>query len=349
MRILFLTPTLKVTGGNLAMLHYAGHLAGRHEVAVQSLDACVDCSIPSGIRVITGKNPLNWRVRLYSCYLDALWLAARRLDRHYDLLVPIHAPLLVHAVQLRKKLGRQPKILLFFQDFFEMPFIGKYIRWLLRRRSMTRWIDSVVAVSTGIGREVAQLSGREVSVVPYGIDDEFFVEQPVAKKPQVLFVGQPGRHKGFDVFVRAMRRVVQAFPQVRACVVAANAWNCRHDFIDCVTRPSRDQLRRIYAESTVYVHAALGESFGLPPVEAMACGTAVVLTENIGTAEYAVDRSNCLTVRYGDVDRIVQSTCELLGDAGLRERLQQNGRDTAGRYRWDRAKASLAAIVEPMA
>ncbi|NUN97501.1 MAG: glycosyltransferase family 4 protein, partial [Candidatus Omnitrophica bacterium] len=74
---------------------------------------------------------------------------------------------------------------------------------------------------------------------------------------------------------------------------------------------------------------------GLPPLEAMACGTPVVLTDSVGVREYAMHEGNCLMVPPGDPSALASAIRRALEDRALRERLAENGLATVPRFTWE--------------
>jgi len=90
------------------------------------------------------------------------------------------------------------------------------------------------------------------------------------------------------------------------------------------------------------------EGFGLVPLEAMACGTAVIGFDGMGGTEYMHDNINSSTSRYPDIEGLVIKTHQLLSDPSLAEKIAKNGKITAQKYdfpyfreRWNRVFEQL--------
>ena len=101
-------------------------------------------------------------------------------------------------------------------------------------------------------------------------------------------------------------------------------------------------LPALYSAATAYVYPSLYEGFGLPPLEAMACGTPVVcstaasLPEVVGDAAVSIDPLR--------VDSLAQGLREVLGNAGLRDDLRARGLRRAAQFSWDRCAAETLAV-----
>jgi hypothetical protein len=96
------------------------------------------------------------------------------------------------------------------------------------------------------------------------------------------------------------------------------------------------ELAKLYAVSDIAVCPSWFESFPLPPLEAMASGTAVVTTD-YGTEDYAVHEENALVVGTRRVNDLAAAICRLVEDGHKRNRLASAGRKTAENFTWDRA------------
>ena len=104
---------------------------------------------------------------------------------------------------------------------------------------------------------------------------------------------------------------------------------------------------RMFQETDIFVFPSLYEGFPAVPLEAMACGCALVTTRVSGVEEYAVHGNNAMVCAPGEVERMAQNILALVSDAGLRDSLRREGLATAGRYSWERAGEKLSAFLEP--
>jgi len=96
-----------------------------------------------------------------------------------------------------------------------------------------------------------------------------------------------------------------------------------------------EQLSKLYAESDIVLCPSWYESFPLPPIEAMACGTAVITTP-YGTEDYAIDGHTAIVARPR-VFPILWSPWMAGPQPDLRDRLARNGRAIAESLSWDAA------------
>ncbi len=95
---------------------------------------------------------------------------------------------------------------------------------------------------------------------------------------------------------------------------------------------AREDLPALYSAARVFVYPSLCEGFGMPPLEAMACGTAVVASTSTSLPEVLGDAA--LLVNPLDVDALAQAIEAVVRDAALRERLRAAGLARARTFRW---------------
>jgi glycosyltransferase involved in cell wall biosynthesis len=96
---------------------------------------------------------------------------------------------------------------------------------------------------------------------------------------------------------------------------------------------SDEDLARLYSESDIQITFSKAESFPLPPLEAMACGAAVITTP-YGTEDYAVDGENCLLVEPDNINMLAEKIKLLILDEELRNKLQKNGIKTSMKFNY---------------
>lgn len=97
---------------------------------------------------------------------------------------------------------------------------------------------------------------------------------------------------------------------------------------------SDEDLARLYRSATLFVFPSLYEGFGLPPLEAMACGTPVVAGDNSSIPEAVGDAA--VRVDSRDVEALASAMARVLADSELRGELRARGLAHARTFSWDR-------------
>jgi glycosyltransferase involved in cell wall biosynthesis len=144
--------------------------------------------------------------------------------------------------------------------------------------------------------------------------------------------------KGLQDFLAAIKIVYQHMPNLELWIVSKE--DCQIETpipFQFIYRPSRNRLAELYASCDLFVLTSWWESFGLPPLEAMACGAPVVLTDSRGVREYARHGENCLMVPPRKPEAVARAIQRVLTDPALTKRLRQNGPPTAAKFTWHKA------------
>jgi len=176
---------------------------------------------------------------------------------------------------------------------------------------------------------------------------------PRSERPYVLTVSRVDRRKNHVRLLEAFERLVRDGKPHR-WVVAGPRGHGAEDFERALARsPVADrvewrrdvrdaELPRLYAQADVLVWASLSEGFGLPPLEAMACGTPVVTSFVTAMPEVCGDAA--FLVEPTDSERIFEATRRLIDEPELAEEHVLRGRRRARQFTWKQcAKDTLLA------
>jgi glycosyltransferase involved in cell wall biosynthesis len=107
------------------------------------------------------------------------------------------------------------------------------------------------------------------------------------------------------------------------------------------------EMKHIYSACDIFLKMSRVEGFFGPPMEAMACGCAVVVGKVTGYDEYIVAGRNALVVEQGDVAAARTAVQRLLADGRLREDLVQGGFATVAEWTWERSARAMLDLVDP--
>ncbi|MFO7247385.1 MAG: glycosyltransferase family 4 protein [Bacillota bacterium] len=194
--------------------------------------------------------------------------------------------------------------------------------------------------------------GREAIDVSIAVDhDVFFPQRDDSVDPRsILACARPRqRIKGFDVTLEAVRRVRESLADVSFVTYGLEpfqvAW-IRHRHL---LRPPDTTLARLYSNCGVFVQSSHHEGFGLPILEAMACGAPVVATRATGNETFCRDGWNCLLVERGRPDQLAAAIRRVLTDPELARTLAEGGRKTARFYTWPAVIDRLVAAFQRIA
>ncbi len=163
-----------------------------------------------------------------------------------------------------------------------------------------------------------------------GVDMQRFRPGPKAERPRVLFVGTwEGRKRGRFLFEAFTREVLPRVPEAELYMVSD--FCPEHENVTFIHYPDDDALAQLYRSAWVFAYPSVYEGFGIPYVEAMASGTAVLTSANDGAKHVLAEGT------YGVVtsDEVFGARLAgLLEDGPGRRRLEKQGLQRAKAFTW---------------
>ena len=202
----------------------------------------------------------------------------------------------------------------------------------------------IAAVSRAVADEAIRgfaVDANKIEIVPNGVD-EFFSPGDGAHD-YILFVGTLEPRKGLEHLVSVWWSLPQR-PRLVLC--GDRGWRTSIEElpgIEWTGFVSRERLRDLYRGALMFVYPSRYEGFGIPPLEAMACGTPVIATRTGAIPEYAGDAA--LLVDPFDREALRDAMLRLLIDRALRDELGARGAERAKSYRWDASAKTMAELL----
>lgn len=234
-------------------------------------------------------------------------------------------------------------------------FIGRSLEKASRVAAVSRQVADEAMRSFGV-------PASKIEIVPNGVDEFFSPAEGAAvggrrsdtphstdlRPPifdrYILYVGTLEPRKGIDDLLFAWNALPAPRPRLVLCGDAG--WGgVRRDGegIEVTGFVSRERLRELYRNATAFVYPSHYEGFGIPPLEAMACGAPVIATRTGAIPEYAADAA--VLVAPADRDALRDALSRLLADAVLRRELRARGPQRARLHRWDRSARLMQDLL----
>ncbi len=177
-------------------------------------------------------------------------------------------------------------------------------------------------------------------------------------QPFILSVGTLEPRKNHLGLIRAFAEVLQAYhsPVVLA-IAGGKGWMYEEtqrvvaelkleNRVRFLGRVSESELIALYSMADIFAFPSFFEGFGIPPLEAMACGAPVITSNTSSLPEAAGDAA--LLVNPYDISAIAQALTRLLEDETLRAELRQKGYKQVQRYTWTGAAAKMLAVYQQL-
>ena len=229
----------------------------------------------------------------------------------------------------------------------------------------------IVAVSETTRRDIIEryrVDPERVATIYNGVDDWFqapgtaaverALEQFGLRRPYFLMVGTVEPRKNHLTALRAFTTLYEQRRDVTLVIVGSPGW-LAEPIVAEIEKASKSMPVRylrfvddtwipaLYAGSIGLLAPSWYEGFGLPVLEAMACGAAVISSDRGALPEVAGEAA--IIVPPGDIDGIASGMLRLLDDESLRSDLVQRGAVRASEFTWERAAGAHLKLYRDVA
>src|SRR5581483_5052714 len=227
------------------------------------------------------------------------------------------------------------------------PLRNAYVRWM--SRSAAQHSDALITISENSRREIAQYARvplEKIALAPPAADSSLRPVRDVETLNRVrdtyhlperfvLYLGTLEAGKNLVRLIQAFSEMKRAHPELEQHLVLAGAqgWGVREleneiqrsDAVGfrLIGFVNNDDRAALYSLADVFVYPSLYEGFGMPPLEAMACGTPVIVS-NVSALPEVVDGAGLL-VSPDNVNELATAMARVLTDDALHSQLSANG------------------------
>jgi len=238
---------------------------------------------------------------------------------------------------------------------FMMPL---YVRKATRVISVSHTTKKDIIKFTGVNKSkiiVVHLAAEDIFTEPLNVS---FIEKVKTKYTLplkfILHVGLIYPEKNVERLIQAFAKVAEKFPH-KLVLVGGFRWKYEgvfklieklnlKDKIIMIRWVSHSELRVFYRLADLFVFPSLYESFGMPVLEAMACGCPVVTSSTGATPEIVGDAA--LIVDPRSVDEIYKATMRVLKDKALRAKVISKGYTQAKKFSWEKSARKMLSVFK---
>jgi len=216
----------------------------------------------------------------------------------------------------------------------------------------------IIADSENTKRDIIKYlryPSERIKVIPLGVDHNKYkkVAYKADKKNHIiLHVGGGGSHKNVHGLIKAFYKLKRKHTNVKM-IQAGEPEKVYRDLIrelglqndiQFIGFASEKEVIKLYNMADVFVFPSYYEGFGLPPLEAMACGCPVI-TSNTSSLPEVVGNAGIM-LNPNDIEGLANAIYEVLNNEGLREDMIKKGLDRAKLFSWKRTGEETYKVYE---
>jgi glycosyltransferase involved in cell wall biosynthesis len=273
---------------------------------------------------------------------------------------------LYHATHYVLPLAAPPRVVVTIHDIIHLlypEFLPNRLAFFYARRMIQRSLtrgERIIAVSQNTRSDLMEtfgVDGKKIEVIYNGVEDVFrrrLPEEEIERwlhslgisRPYLLFVGNPKPHKNLDTVVQAYARARQMAPFDAPLICVGNRSGSEFKIrqraeqlgignqVRLLGHVAQEALPAIYQGATLFLYPTLYEGFGLPVVEAMASGTAVITSNTSALKEVA--QSYALLVDPLDIPAMAKAIAQCMAEPEHRAALARLGLRRAQDFSWEK-------------
>jgi glycosyltransferase involved in cell wall biosynthesis len=257
----------------------------------------------------------------------------------------------LHCPTMRAPLRSRMPLVVTIHDVAVLRHPEAFNGWTRRysARALPKVADAANAIVVGSAfsrdelLDVLPVDESKVRVIPYGVGPPFTPDGPAAEGDYILAVSTLEPRKNFDRLLEGFRRTGLEGLELR--VVGGEGWgdvSVEGDRVRRLTGIDDEELARLYRGAAAVAYVSLYEGFGLPVLEAMACGAPVVAPAGRPYDEFA--HGIAFEVDPRDVDSIARGIQQAVASGS-----QPIGVRRAADFTWERAVQAHVGLYEEVA
>lgn len=244
------------------------------------------------------------------------------------------------------------------------------VRFRLQVADAVKNADRIITISQSAKKDIMdyfKADPEKIEVIYPGFDESVYnaekdveadnrvLERHGIKSPYILFLGAFEPKKNIPRLIEAFEKVKKGGDVPHRLVLGGKrSWNDKEVFdkiagsdvkneIDYIGYVPYRDLPALMRNAAMFVFPSLNEGFGMPPLEAMACG-APVITSNVSSLPEVVGPAGIL-VDPDNVDEMADAIHKIAVDSNLREELGRKGLEQARLFSWRKSAENVLAVL----
>jgi len=351
MKITFLLPNIEISGGVKAILEFANHLQKRgHDVSViYPLLPMSSGAKWYNIRKLVGRYrgviarlKQGTRMRWFDLKADLIRVPtfAERFIPDADIIVATWWETAYYVSRYGRSKGER----FYLAQHYEIwggpeEKVNNSYKLGLRIIANSTWLKNTLQDRLNVKSEALILHAPDL--------DKFYPEN-VGRSANAIRILMPYRNlkwKGIEDGIRAFEIARKKHPAIQLVMFGTDSGKNVPKYAEFHKSPSSDELRRLYNSCDIFVFSSHTEGFGMPPMEAMACGCAVVTTNVGAVLDYAIPGETALVSPPQHPELLAENIVRLIENKELRKGISKAGHDyVIKNFSWEKSTGKLERI-----
>lgn len=357
-KICFITPQFKTGGGNRVFIELANQLVKKNKVEIIYPNNSLEKNtfiVDKDVDILPIGKYFNSNIlKLLNLFYTLFWI--RKNKKNYKLIItdPIMSifyfilPLrntfrFIQADDYRlfddREIIKNIFVLNIYKILTKISYKSKNIRYIFNSRYVyEKFLKE-------------RKSHIDYKLVHPAINKIEFRNRNVRKIDElnICIIARKNPMKGFDDFLEAWKQIDFKDKINNVYIVShenLSKFNLTDKKFKIIKPRSDNDISRVMNESHIFISTSWWEGFGLPPLEAMACGSSVIVSDNGGINEYGKTGYNCLIYPPKNIDKLIEKLQELVNNNSKIKDLVTNSEKTIEKFSWEKSSLEFIKILK---
>lgn len=318
----------KASGGHKIIYEYANYLIQKgDEVNIYFLNtnSLSNVKIPKGIKMFISSFVAKYsKIRWFELDKKIKRYAISRINDYSihdgDVIIACDVKTPKFVSGLDKSKGEKVYLIQGFENWLVSDrYVYETYQLKMKKIVISKWLEEIVNT----------YSETPSVLIPDGIDTRNFsckINYEERENYSICFHYRKASIKGCKYAIETIFLLKTIIPKLKVKVIS-NEHKPKElpDWCEFYYNQSSSQVAEINNSVRVFMCTSINEGYGLPALEAMACGCAVVSTDYLGAKEYAIDGYNALLSPTKNVEEMVKNIMKIFKNENLGKELSKNG------------------------
>lgn len=319
-------PLRKAAGGYKVVYQYANYLSNNNDVNIYYDSRKGDNSLRVNkyvaflLRKIICNSEPRWFNLSKKVKKKLIWEISKLYIEPADITICTSIDTMIEYNKIRE------------ENEFVVHFIQGHENWFFKEEEVNNVykLNTVkIVVSNWLKEKVLPFSKNDVYVVKNGVDNSIFFENKLynRKHHSIAFMYSESKLKNSQLSIEVISELKKRYDDLKVTAFSVHPRNkCIPEWVEYIEKASEREVARILNEHEVFLCTSNFEGYGLPGLEAMACGCVLVSTDCKGVMEYGINKENSLISPIKDKDSLVKNIIDVFEDDILKNKILNESR-----------------------